>query len=90
MTNTLHTATDAWIDANFPAQVQFLQTLVQVPTDTPPGNNTPHALKTQALLKDFGYEAKAFEVPDAMVKAASFKVICSVCYLDLRRMIYGK
>jgi len=32
----------------------------------------------------------ADEWNDAMVKAASFKVICSVCYLDLRRMIYGK
>ena len=78
MTNTLHTATDAWIDANFPAQVQFLQTLVQVPTDTPPGNNTPHALKTQALLKDFGYEAKAFEVPDVMVKAAGLESITNL------------
>jgi succinyl-diaminopimelate desuccinylase len=78
MNQNLHTSTDAWIDANFPAQVQFLQALVQVPTDTPPGNNTPHALKTQALLKEFGYEAKAFEVPDERVKAAGLESITNL------------
>jgi succinyl-diaminopimelate desuccinylase len=78
MTKPLHTATDTWIDAHFPAQVQFLQALVQVPTDTPPGNNTPHALKTKALLADFGYEAKAYEVPDAMVKAAGLESITNL------------
>ena len=33
---------DAWIDAHFDEQIRFLQALVQVPTDTPPGNNAPH------------------------------------------------
>ena len=32
----------------------------------------------------------ADEWNDAMEKAASLKIICSQCYLDLRRMIYGK
>jgi succinyl-diaminopimelate desuccinylase len=41
---------DAWIDAHFDEQIRFLQALVQVPTDTPPGNNTPHALRTAELL----------------------------------------
>ena len=45
---------DQWIDAHFDAQVQFLQALVQVPTDTPPGNNAPHAEKTTELLKNIG------------------------------------
>ena len=34
---------DQWIDAHFEEQVQFLQALVQVPTDTPPGNNAMFA-----------------------------------------------
>jgi succinyl-diaminopimelate desuccinylase len=34
---------DAWIDQHFDEEVRFLQALVQVPTDTPPGNNAPHA-----------------------------------------------
>lgn len=34
-------ALDAWIDAHFDEEVRTLQALVQVPTDTPPGNNAP-------------------------------------------------
>jgi succinyl-diaminopimelate desuccinylase len=45
---------DAWIDAHFDAQVQFLQELVRVPTDTPPGNNAPHAERTAELLAAMG------------------------------------
>ena len=37
---------DDWIDQHFDEQVQFFKALVAVPTDTPPGNNTPHALRT--------------------------------------------
>ena len=32
-------ALDAWIDQHFDEEVRFLQALVRVPTDTPPGNN---------------------------------------------------
>jgi len=60
---------DHWIDAHFDEQVKFLQALVQVPTDTPPGNNAPHALRTTELLKDMGYEAEQFPVPEDEVKA---------------------
>ena len=60
---------DQWIDAHFDEQVQFLQALVQVPTDTPPGNNAPHAEKTTELLKKIGYIAEQFPVPEAEVKA---------------------
>jgi acetylornithine deacetylase/succinyl-diaminopimelate desuccinylase family protein len=49
--------------------VKFLQALVQVPTDTPPGNNAPHAEKTTALLSAFGYQAEQFPVPEDEVKA---------------------
>eukprot|EP01032_Pedospumella_encystans_P001937 gene1937-2271_t len=41
---------DAWIDAHFDEEVRFLQELVRVPTDTPPGNNAPHAERTAELL----------------------------------------
>ena len=36
---------DAWIDAHFDEEVAFLQQLVRVPTDTPPGNNAPLSWK---------------------------------------------
>ena len=60
---------DAWIDAHFEEEVRFLQALVQVPTDTPPGDNAPHALRTAALLRDMGLEAEQHAVPQALVHA---------------------
>ena len=63
-----HTALDAWIDAHFDEEVQFLQALVRVPTDTPPGNNAPHAERTAALLEDFGFTVEKYPVPAQEVK----------------------
>ncbi len=60
---------DAWIDAHFDEQVKFLQALVQVPTDTPPGNNAPHAERTAELLSPMGFVAEKHTVPAADVKA---------------------
>ncbi len=59
---------DAWVDAHFDEEVQFLQQLVRVPTDTPPGNNAPHAERTAELLKNFGFEAEKHPVPAQQVK----------------------
>ena len=77
-TNTTYDAIDRWVDAHFDEQVRFLQALVQVPTDTPPGNNTPHAQRTAALLKDFGFEAQAHEVPAATVQAHGLQSITNL------------
>lgn len=76
---------DAWIDAHFDEQVRFLQALVQVPTDTPPGNNAPHAERTAELLKAFGFEAEKHAVPEADVKAYGLE---SITNLIVRRK-YG-
>ncbi len=54
---------DAWVDAHFDEEVRFLQELVRVPTDTPPGNNAPHAERTAELLKGFGFDAEKYPVP---------------------------
>ncbi|MEY5099767.1 MAG: hypothetical protein RJA36_2486 [Pseudomonadota bacterium] len=64
---TPYAALDAWIDAHFDEQVQFLQALVRVPTDTPPGNNAPHAERTAELLAGFGLEAEKHPVPTQQV-----------------------
>jgi succinyl-diaminopimelate desuccinylase len=55
---TVYEQLDAWIDAHFDEEVKFLQALVQVPTDTPPGNNAPHAERTAELLQEFGFDAE--------------------------------
>ena len=53
MTTTEQQITD-WIDAHFDEEVAFLQQVVQVPTDTPPGNNAPHAERVAQLLEAYG------------------------------------
>jgi acetylornithine deacetylase/succinyl-diaminopimelate desuccinylase-like protein len=73
---------DAWIDAHFDDEVGFLQALVRVPTDTPPGNNAPHARRTAELLAQMGYTAEAYPVPEAEVRAYGLQ---SVTNLILRR-----
>ena len=63
-----HAALDAWIDAHFDDEVRFLQALVRVPTDTPPGNNAPHAEHTAGLLQGFGFDVEKHPVPEGAVK----------------------
>ena len=69
---------DAWIDAHFDEQVKFLQELIRVPTDTPPGNNTPHALRTAELLQTMGYTAEQHCPPQAAVSAAGLESITNL------------
>ncbi|MBN9329236.1 MAG: peptidase M20 [Comamonas sp. SCN 67-35] len=83
---TTYEQLDAWIDQHFDEQVRFLQELVRVPTDTPPGNNAPHAERTAELIRAFGFEAEKHPVPDAEVKAYGMQ---SITNLIVRRP-YGK
>ncbi len=69
---------DAWIDAHFDEQVAFLQELIRVPTDTPPGNNTPHAERTAELLQQMGLSAEKYAVPEAEVHAAGLQSITNL------------
>ena len=76
---------DNWIDAHFDEQVAFLQALIRVPTDTPPGNNAPHAERTAELLSAMGLDAEKYPVPHAEVHAAGLE---SITNLIVRRK-YG-
>ncbi|MDG5976119.1 acetylornithine deacetylase/succinyl-diaminopimelate desuccinylase [Hydrogenophaga taeniospiralis CCUG 15921] len=69
---------DAWIDAHFDEEVRFLQELVRVPTDTPPGNNAPHAERTAELLAAMGLTAEKHAMPEAEVKAAGLQSITNL------------
>lgn len=81
-----YAALDQWIDAHFDEEVRFLQALVQVPTDTPPGNNAPHAERTAELLGAMGLSAEKHPVPAADVQAAGMQ---SITNLIVRRR-YGE
>ncbi|MDM0120362.1 M20 family metallopeptidase [Variovorax arabinosiphilus] len=76
---------DAWIDAHFDEEVKFLQELVRVPTDTPPGNNAPHADRTAELLEGFGLHAQKHPVPAQQVQDYGLE---SITNLIVRRR-YG-
>jgi acetylornithine deacetylase/succinyl-diaminopimelate desuccinylase family protein len=78
MTTADYNRLDQWIDAHFDEQVAFLQSVLSVPTDTPPGNNTPHALHTAELLKKYDMQAQAHAVPDAIVRAAGLESITNL------------
>ena len=83
---TVYEKIDSWIDAHFDEQVAFLQALIRVPTDTPPGNNAPHADHTAELLSAMGFEAEKHPVPPAEVHAAGLE---SITNLIVRRK-YGE
>ena len=76
---------DDWIDQHFEEELAFLQALVKVPTDTPPGDNAPHAHQSAALLEAMGFHVELHPVDDTAVKAQGMK---SITNLMLRRR-YG-
>ncbi len=75
---TTYEKIDAWVDAHFDEQTRFLQALIQVPTDTPPGNNTPHALRAAELIEAMGLSIEKHEVPQAKVEAAGLESITNL------------
>ncbi len=78
-------AIDTWIDAHFDEEVAFLQELIRVPTDTPPGNNAPHAERTAELLETFGFAPEKYAVPEQEVRDYGMQ---SITNLIVRRK-YG-
>ena len=78
MTTPNHDALDAWIDSHFDEQVRFLQELVRVPTDTPPGDNAPHAEVTARLLAGMGLQAEKHPVPASAVEEYGLKSITNL------------
>lgn len=84
-TSTDPSALDAWIDAHFDEEVRFLQALVRIPTDTPPGDNARHAEVTAALLEAMGWPVERHPVPADVVHAAGLTSITNL----IARRPYG-
>ena len=59
---------EQWIDSHFDEEVAFLQQVLRVPTDTPPGNNAPHADTVAELVEAYGWQAEKHAVPEATVR----------------------
>ncbi len=60
---------DQFIDQQFDSQVGMLRELIRIPTDTPPGNNAPHAEATARMLEALGYRVERHVVPPEEVRA---------------------
>jgi succinyl-diaminopimelate desuccinylase len=56
-----------WIDAHFDEQVAFLQEVIRIPTDTPPGANAPHAEAVARMVEAWGWTAERHVVPEQRV-----------------------
>ena len=69
------TTLDTWIADHFDDEVAFLRELVRVPTDTPPGDNRPHAERTATLLEAMGFEVERYVPPAAAVVEAGLTSI---------------
>jgi succinyl-diaminopimelate desuccinylase len=64
-TETLHRC----ITQRFDDEVAFLRELVQVPSDNPPGDCAPHAMRAAALLEALGFDVERHPVDAAAVRA---------------------
>jgi succinyl-diaminopimelate desuccinylase len=70
--------TDAWITTHFDDEVRFLQQLVRIPTDTPPGNNAPHADRTAELLTELGFTVEKHPAPGWAVQSAGMQSVTNL------------
>ena len=67
-----------WIDDHFDEEVGVLQQLLRVPTDTPPGNNAPHADMVADLVKGYGWSAEKHAVPQQVVRDYGMETITNL------------
>ncbi len=79
---------DRWVDTHFDEQVAFLRELVRVPTDTPPGDNAPHAVRSAELLAAMGLPAEAHPVPADLVQGQGMASITNL--IVRRRFVPGQ
>jgi len=74
-----------WIDAHFDEEVAFLQEMIRIPTDNPPGNNAPHAEAVADKVQAYGWQAEKHAVPEQRVRDYGMQ---SIINLIIRRR-YG-
>lgn len=67
-----------WLDTHFQEQLGFLQALIAMPTDTPPGHNEPHASMVAAFIESWGWEVEKHAVPPEKVKAYGMQSITNL------------
>lgn len=74
------------IDRHFDEEVSFLQELIRIPTDTPPGDNAPHAQAVADILERWGWQVNRYPVPADRVHKYGMKSITNL----VARREYGE
>lgn len=74
----LHSALERWLEGRHDEAVGFLAELVKLPSDTPPGDNAPHAERAAALLQAMGFTVERHAVPAAAAASAGLRSITNL------------
>jgi acetylornithine deacetylase/succinyl-diaminopimelate desuccinylase-like protein len=75
---SLAEAITTFIDADFTRETAFLAELVKTPSDNPPGDCAPHAVRAQALLEGLGLKVEAHPVPEELVAACGMRSVVNL------------
>jgi acetylornithine deacetylase/succinyl-diaminopimelate desuccinylase-like protein len=67
-----------FVDREFAGQTEFLAELVRTPSDNPPGDCAPHAVRAQALLQRLELEVEAHAVAADAVTAAGMRSVTNL------------
>ena len=68
----------AAIDASFEAEVAFLQEIVRLPTDNPPGDCADAGEAAASLLEDLGFTVERHPVPEAFLRPYGMKSVVNL------------
>lgn len=68
----------SFIETHFDQQVDMLRTLVQCPSDNPPGDCAPHARLTAHLLETLGFTVEQHVVDTDAVQAAGMRSVTNL------------
>src|SRR5947209_18905817 len=69
---------DTWLQGARDDAEAFLAQLVKLPTDTPPGDNAPHADRAATLLTAMGFAVERHVVPEDLVRAQGLRSITNL------------
>jgi len=69
---------ERWLAGREEEAARFLAELVKVPSDTPPGDNAPHAERAATLLESMGFEVERHPVPREAVEAAGMRSVTNL------------
>ncbi len=70
---TISQIVDRFLETEARRQQDFLAELVKVPSDNPPGDCAPHAVRAAELLRGLGFEIEVHPVPAAEVAAVGMR-----------------